>query len=55
MGKKKSEKLDPHEELKRLLVLGLTKLGVTGRDIAKALEVDPAIISRMLSGKRNEK
>jgi len=58
MGKKKSEKLEPHEELKRLIVLGLVRMGiVTGRDVAKVLEVDPAIVSRMLSGagKKNEK
>jgi predicted transcriptional regulator len=52
MGKKKSEKLDPIEEIKRLLVLGLISQGVKGKDIASVLEVDPAVISRMISGKK---
>lgn len=52
MGKKKSEKLEPMEEIKRLLVLGLINQGVKGKDIAAVLEVDPAIISRMISGKK---
>lgn len=50
MGKKKSEKLDPTEEIRRLLILGLINQGVRGKDIAAVLEVDPAIISRLLSG-----
>ena len=52
MRKKKSEKLDPMEEIKRLLVLALINQGVKGKDIAAVLEVDPAMISRMLSGKK---
>lgn len=52
MRKKKSEKLEPLEEIKRLLVLGLVQQGVKGKDIASVLEVDPAIISRMVSGKK---
>ena len=57
MNTKKSEKMEPHEEIKRLIILGLMRLGVTGRDIAKVLEVDPASVSRMLSGagKKDEK
>ncbi len=55
MGKKKSEKLEPMEEIKRLLVLGLINQGVKGKDIATVLEVDPAIVSRMLSGKKGTK
>jgi predicted transcriptional regulator len=51
MAKKKSDKLEPMEEIKRLLVLGLIKQGVKGKDIATVLQVDPAIISRMISGK----
>ncbi len=50
MGRKtKSEKLEPLEEIKRLLVLGLINQGVKGKDIAAILEVDPAIISRLIS------
>jgi len=50
MGRKtKSEKLEPLEEIKRLLVLGLINQGVKGKDIAAILEVDPAIISRLMS------
>lgn len=52
MRKKKSEKLEPMEEIKRLLILGLVSQGVKGKDIAAVLEVDPAVISRMLSGKK---
>lgn len=51
MRKKKSDKLDPMEEIKRLLVLGLVNQGVKGKDIAAVLQVDPAIVSRMISGK----
>ncbi len=51
MGKKKSDKLDPLEEIKRLLVLALVNQGVKGKAIAAVLQVDPAIISRMISGK----
>jgi hypothetical protein len=49
MPKKKSERLEPLEEIKRLIILGLTNQGVKGKDIAAILEVDPAIISRLLS------
>lgn len=52
MGRKnKSEKLEPLEEIKRLIILGLLNQGVKGKDIATVLEVDPAIISRLISGK----
>lgn len=51
MRKKKSEKLEPMEEIKRLLVLGLINQGVKGKDIAAVLEVDPAIVSRLLNKK----
>ena len=51
MGKKKNEKLEPLEEIKRLLVLALINQGVKGKDIAAVLEVDPAIVSRMVSRK----
>jgi predicted transcriptional regulator len=51
MAKKKSEKLEPIEEIKRLIVLGLINQGVKGKDIAAVLEVDPAMISRILTRK----
>lgn len=51
MAKKKGEKLEPTEEIKRLLILGLVNQGVKGKDIATVLGVDPAIVSRILSGK----
>ena len=40
------------EEIKRLLVLGLLQQGMKGKDIATVLEVDPAVISRMVSTKK---
>lgn len=49
MPKKKSDRLEPLEEIKRLIILGLVRQGVKGKDIAAILEVDPAIISRLLS------
>ena len=52
MRKSKSEKLDPIEEIKRLLVLGLIQQGVKAKDIATVLEVDPVTISRMISPKK---
>lgn len=53
MGRKtKSEKLEPLEEIKRLIILGLINQGVKGKDIATMLEVDPAIISRLISPKK---
>jgi len=52
MGRKvKSEKLEPLEEIRRLLILGLINQGVKGKEIAAILEVDPAIISRLISPK----
>ncbi len=52
MRKKKSEKLEPLEEIKRLIILGLINQGVKGKDIAAMLEVDPAIVSRMMPSKK---
>lgn len=51
---KKREKLEPLEEIKRLLILGLIKQGVLGKDIAAILEVDPAVISRLLPKKTSK-
>ena len=43
------------EEIRRLIILGLVNQGVTGKDIAAILEVDPAIISRLLSPAKSKK
>jgi DNA-directed RNA polymerase specialized sigma subunit len=51
MRKKQSEKLEPLEEIKRLIILGLINQGLKGKDIAAAIEVDPAAVSRIISGK----
>ena len=55
MPKKKSDRLEPLEEIKRLIILGLISQGVKGKDIAAVLEVDPAIISRLLSSGKSRK
>lgn len=52
MIKKGFEKLDQLEDIKKLLILGLIHQGITGRDIAAILEVDPAVVSRMLPKKQ---
>ncbi|HXN63859.1 MAG TPA: hypothetical protein VN862_00895 [Candidatus Acidoferrales bacterium] len=51
MPKKKSHRLEPIEEIRRLIILGLINQGVKGKDIAAVLDVDPAIISRLVSTK----
>lgn len=49
MTKKTSRgKIDNMEQIKRLLVLGLIRSGVQGKEIAITLGVDPATISRMV-------
>ena len=50
---KKTNKL--LEDVKRLLILALVRQGVRGKDIAATIEVDPAIISRMLPVKQIKK
>jgi predicted transcriptional regulator len=55
MPKKKSDRLEPIEEIRRLIILGLVNQGVKGKDIAAILEVDPAIISRLLSPTKAKK
>lgn len=55
MPKKKSDRLEPIEEIRRLMILGLVNQGVKGKDIAAILEVDPAIISRLLSATKAKK
>ena len=45
--KKQSEKLEPLEEIKRLLILGLIRSGVQAKDIATILAVNKSTISRI--------
>lgn len=52
MGKKKIEKLEPLEEIKRLIILGLINQGVKGKDIAAVLDVDPSVVSRLIVPKK---
>jgi predicted transcriptional regulator len=42
-------------DIKKLFVLSLADKGVPGKRIAEVLDVDPAIISRILSSKRSKK
>lgn len=42
------------EDIKRLLILDLSSKGIQGKIIANILEVDPAVISRMLSLHKNK-
>lgn len=58
MAKKKTKhkvKMEPLEEIKRLLVLALIHQGVQGKNIASVLGVDPAIISRMVLARQIKK
>jgi predicted transcriptional regulator len=42
-------------DIKKLLILSLADKGVAGKRIAEVLDVDPAVISRILSSKRSKK
>jgi predicted transcriptional regulator len=55
MPKKRSDRLEPIEEIRRLIILGLLNQGVKGKEIAAILEVDPAIISRLLSTAKSKR
>jgi Mn-dependent DtxR family transcriptional regulator len=55
MIKNKEQKNDTLEQIKRLLVLALIHQGVQAKDIASVLEVDPAIISRMVPARQIKK
>ena len=44
----KKKQLEPQEEVKRLLIMLLLTKRVKASTIAKALEVDKSVISRML-------
>jgi DNA invertase Pin-like site-specific DNA recombinase len=46
--KKQSKKLEPLEEIKRLLILGLIHNGVQANDIATILNVNKSTISRIV-------
>lgn len=43
------------EDIKKLLVLALVRQGVQAKDIAAVLDVDPAIISRILASKKSKR
>lgn len=43
------------EDIKRLMILSLTERGVQGKRIAGVLNVDAAIVSRILSPKKGKK
>jgi hypothetical protein len=43
------------DDIKKLLILALTKQDVQGKRIADVLNVDPAIISRILASKNKQK
>jgi len=55
MTKKKSEKLEPMEEVKRLLILALVHSGVQAKDIADVLGVDKSAISRIVPSRQVKK
>ena len=43
------------KDIKKLLILGLIRQGVHGKDIANVLGVDPTIISRMMPARKIKK
>lgn len=43
------------EDIKKLIILNLIHQGVQGKDIASVLDVDPAIISRMVPARQIKK
>lgn len=55
MKNDKEQKADSIEQIKRLLILGLVQQGVLGKRIAEVLDVDPAVVSRILSPKRSKR
>lgn len=54
---KKPEKhqMDTLEQIKRLLILGLSEQGIQGNRIAETIGVDSATVSRILSPKKLRK
>ncbi len=55
MKKTKEPKMDTSEQIKRLLVLMMIHKGIQGKDIASVLNVDPAIISRIVPARQIKK
>jgi predicted transcriptional regulator len=47
--------VDSSEDVKRLLILLLMKLGATSEEIALALQVDSSVVRRMLPGRKVKK
>lgn len=43
------------EDIKKLLVLSLAERNIKGKCIADALDVDPAVVSRILAPRNNKK
>jgi hypothetical protein len=43
------------EQIRRLLILGLSQQGVEGKRMAEVIGVDPASLSRVLSAKKAKK
>lgn len=43
------------EDIKKLMILDLAERGVQGKRIADALDIDPAIVSRIVSKRKNKK
>lgn len=50
--KTEKREMDTLEQIKRLLILGLSTQGVKGNKIADAIGVDGATVSRILSPKK---
>ncbi len=55
MKKSSEQKMDQLEQIKRLIILGLIKDGIQGKDIAKVLNVDPATITRIVPSRQLKK
>lgn len=51
----KEQKNDTLEQIKHLMILALIQQGVTGKDIAHVLGVDPAVVSRITPPKSKKK
>ncbi len=51
----KEQKIETIDQIKRLLILALIHQGVTGKDIAHVLGVDPAVVSRITPPKSKKK
>lgn len=52
MPKNNKKSVDNLEAIKRLAILGLLKSGVQSKDIAMALGVDPATITRIVPSRK---